>query len=90
MFDGDKRHLERMAPKLKRVLVADPQPASARRNLETLLAATLEASCLDEERLGDDVEGFAAAEAGLPVHEPATGAVHAPHHVPGQTSDIWQ
>ncbi|MFZ5718838.1 MAG: response regulator [Pseudomonadota bacterium] len=30
MFDSDKRHLERMAPKLKRVLVADPQPASAR------------------------------------------------------------
>lgn len=30
MFDSDKRQLERMAPKLKRVLVADPQPASAR------------------------------------------------------------
>ena len=30
MFDGDKRTLEKMAPKLKRVLVADPQTASAR------------------------------------------------------------
>lgn len=30
MFDGDKRNLEKMAPKLKRVLIADPQAASAR------------------------------------------------------------
>lgn len=30
MFDGDKRSYEKMAPKLKRVVVADPQPASAR------------------------------------------------------------
>ena len=30
------------------------QPASARRNLETLLAATIEASCLDAEDLADD------------------------------------
>lgn len=30
MFDGDKRNIEKMAPKLKRVIVADPQPASAR------------------------------------------------------------
>lgn len=30
MFDGDKRIIEKMAPKLKRVLVADPQAASAR------------------------------------------------------------
>ncbi|WP_231733378.1 MULTISPECIES: response regulator [unclassified Phenylobacterium] len=30
MFDGDKRLLEKMQPKLKRVLIADPQPASAR------------------------------------------------------------
>jgi two-component system, response regulator PdtaR len=30
LFDGDKRNIERMAPKLKRVVVADPQPASAR------------------------------------------------------------
>jgi phosphoenolpyruvate carboxylase len=37
------------------------QPASARRNLETLLAATLEATCLDEERLGDDVDSFGEA-----------------------------
>ena len=37
------------------------QPASARRNLETLLAATLEATCLDEERLDDDAERFGEA-----------------------------
>lgn len=30
MFDGDKRIIEKMAPKLKRVVVADPTPASAR------------------------------------------------------------
>jgi DNA-binding response OmpR family regulator len=30
LFDGDKRSFEKMAPKLKRVLIADPQPASAR------------------------------------------------------------
>lgn len=30
MFDSDKRVIEKMAPKLKRVLIADPQPASAR------------------------------------------------------------
>lgn len=30
MFDADKRQMEKMAPKLRRVLVADPQPASAR------------------------------------------------------------
>lgn len=30
MFDGDKRIIDKMAPKLKRVLIADPQPASAR------------------------------------------------------------
>lgn len=37
------------------------QPASARRNLETLMAATLEATCLDAEHLGDDTERFTAA-----------------------------
>jgi phosphoenolpyruvate carboxylase len=37
------------------------QPASARRNLETLLAATLEASCLEAEHLGDDQVPFTAA-----------------------------
>jgi len=37
------------------------QPASARRNLETLLAATLEASCLDAEHLDDDGPRFTAA-----------------------------
>jgi DNA-binding response OmpR family regulator len=30
VFDGDRRLLDKMAPKLKRVLVADSQPASAR------------------------------------------------------------
>jgi phosphoenolpyruvate carboxylase len=37
------------------------QPASARRNLETLLAATIEAGCLDAEHLDDDGPRFAAA-----------------------------
>jgi phosphoenolpyruvate carboxylase len=37
------------------------QPASARRNLETLVTATLEATCLDAERLDDDAPRFAAA-----------------------------
>ncbi|MEJ7801394.1 MAG: phosphoenolpyruvate carboxylase, partial [Ilumatobacter sp.] len=37
------------------------QPASARRNLETLLSATLEASCLDADDLGDDTERFTTA-----------------------------
>ena len=30
MFDGDKRSIEKMAPKLKRVLVADPEAGGAR------------------------------------------------------------
>ena len=30
MFDADRRVVERMAPLLQRVLIADPQPASAR------------------------------------------------------------
>ena len=37
------------------------QPASARRNLETLLAATLEASCLDADDLGPDHDRFVDA-----------------------------
>ncbi len=37
------------------------QPASARRNLETLVAATLEASCMDAEQLGDDAARFTDA-----------------------------
>jgi phosphoenolpyruvate carboxylase len=37
------------------------QPTSARRNLETLLAATIEASCLDGEHLGGEVARFSAA-----------------------------
>ncbi len=35
------------------------QPASARRNLETLVSATLEASCLDVEQLDDDAHDYA-------------------------------
>jgi phosphoenolpyruvate carboxylase len=35
------------------------QPASARRNLETLVSATLEASCLDVEQLDDDAHHYA-------------------------------
>ncbi|CAN5588832.1 phosphoenolpyruvate carboxylase [soil metagenome] len=34
------------------------QPISARRNLETLVAATLEASCLEQDHLGHDAAGF--------------------------------
>lgn len=30
MFDGEKRSYDKMAPRLKRVLIADPQPGSAR------------------------------------------------------------
>ena len=41
------------------------QPASARRNLETLVTATLEATCLDAERLDDDAARFATAMASL-------------------------
>ena len=37
------------------------KPASARRNLETLVSATLEASCLDDERPSDDAARFTAA-----------------------------
>ena len=37
------------------------QPAPARRNLETLVAATLEATCTDAEHLGEDAAVFAAA-----------------------------
>jgi phosphoenolpyruvate carboxylase len=37
------------------------RPASARRNLETLLSATLEASCLDADDLGPDHDRFVDA-----------------------------
>jgi len=37
------------------------KPASARRNLETLVSATLEASCVDDEQLDGKVERFTAA-----------------------------
>jgi CheY-like chemotaxis protein len=36
LFDGDKRSIAKMAPKLKRVLIADPLPASARLLTELL------------------------------------------------------
>jgi len=41
------------------------QPASARRNLETLVSATLEASCLDADDLGVDHDRFTEATAEL-------------------------
>ena len=44
------------------------KPASARRNLETLLSATLEASCLDAESPGVDSNGFVAAMDELAAH----------------------
>lgn len=36
MFDDDKRTIERMAPLLQRVLIADPQPASAQLTAELM------------------------------------------------------
>ena len=44
------------------------KPASARRNLETLVSATLEASCLDDERLGGDAERYTTAMEQLAGH----------------------
>ncbi len=44
------------------------KPASARRNLETLMSATLEASCLDAQQLGDDEDRFTAAMEALASH----------------------
>jgi phosphoenolpyruvate carboxylase len=44
------------------------KPASARRNLETLASATLEASCLDAERLGDNADRFTQAMESLAAH----------------------
>lgn len=44
------------------------QPAPARRNLETLVAATLEASCTDAEHLGGDAAAFTAAMDELAGH----------------------
>lgn len=44
------------------------KPASARRNLETLVSATLEASCLDDERLDDDIARFTEVMEVLSAH----------------------
>ncbi|MDJ0767894.1 MAG: phosphoenolpyruvate carboxylase [Ilumatobacter sp.] len=51
----------RMTEQGEMVAAKYAQPASARRNLETLLSATLEASCLDDDHMGDDVDRFTAA-----------------------------
>ncbi|MDH3845921.1 MAG: phosphoenolpyruvate carboxylase [Myxococcales bacterium] len=51
----------RMTEQGEMVAAKYAQPASARRNLETLLAATLEASCLDAEQLGDDAARYSDA-----------------------------
>ena len=47
---GSVRGALRITEQGEMVAAKYSQPASARRNLETLLAATLEASCLDGER----------------------------------------
>ncbi len=44
------------------------KPASARRNLETLVSATLEASCLDDQRLDGDAARFTAVMDRLSAH----------------------
>jgi phosphoenolpyruvate carboxylase len=44
------------------------QPASAHRNLETLLSATIEASCLAAEHLDDDLPTFTTAMEALDRH----------------------
>jgi phosphoenolpyruvate carboxylase len=51
----------RMTEQGEMVAAKYAQPASARRNLETLLSATIEASCLDGEHLDDDAPRYAAA-----------------------------
>ena len=58
---GSVRGALRITEQGEMVAAKYSQPASARRNLETLLAATLEATCLDEERLGADAERFGDA-----------------------------
>lgn len=55
----------RMTEQGEMVAAKYSQPASARRNLETLLSATLEATCLKEEDLGEDDARFAAAMSSL-------------------------
>ncbi len=58
------------------------QPASARRNLETLLAATLEASCSDAERSGGIDEEFCEVMDALAHH-----ALNAYHQLLDGSSD---
>jgi phosphoenolpyruvate carboxylase len=58
---GSVHRALRMTEQGEMVAAKYAQPTSARRNLETLLAATLEASCLDAERLGDDTARYSEA-----------------------------
>jgi phosphoenolpyruvate carboxylase len=58
---GSVRGALRITEQGEMVAAKYAQPASARRNLETLVAATLEASCLEGERLGADADAYAEA-----------------------------
>ncbi len=58
---GSVRGALRITEQGEMVAAKYSQPTSARRNLETLLAATLEASCLDGEHLGDRSAEFEQA-----------------------------
>jgi phosphoenolpyruvate carboxylase len=58
---GSVRGALRITEQGEMVAAKYSQPASARRNLETLVAATLEASCHDAEQLGPDADDFASA-----------------------------
>jgi phosphoenolpyruvate carboxylase len=58
---GSVRGALRLTEQGEMVAAKYSTPAAARRNLETLLAATLEASCLDGEQLGDRAAEFDAA-----------------------------
>jgi phosphoenolpyruvate carboxylase len=58
---GSVRGAIRITEQGEMVAAKYAQRASARRNLETLVSATLEASCLDAEHLGGDAARFADA-----------------------------
>ena len=58
----------RMTEQGEMVAAKYSQPTSARRNLETLLTATIEASCLDAEHLDDDGPRFTEAMDELAEH----------------------
>ena len=58
---GSVRGALRITEQGEMVAAKYSQPASARRNLETLVAATLESTCLHAEQLGDDAERFEVA-----------------------------